>query len=40
MSEWLDVMLGEIARKKEEAEAAKAEHASREKDEDVPKAAD
>ena len=30
MSEWLDVMLEEIARKKAEAEAAKAEHESRE----------
>jgi len=30
MSEWLDLMLEEIARKKAAAEAAKAEHESRE----------
>ena len=32
MSEWLDVMLEEIARKKAEMEAAKVEHASREEE--------
>ena len=36
MSEWLDVMLEEIARKKAEAAAARAEHASREDTPDVP----
>jgi hypothetical protein len=32
MSEWLDVMLEEIARKKAEAEDAKSEHENRDKD--------
>ena len=33
MSEWLDIMLGEIARKKDEEKAAREESARREKSE-------
>ena len=36
MSEWLDLMLEEIARKKAEAEEAQVEHASREKAPEAP----